>query len=61
MLREWMEKNLQEPFFKAEMVKTRINVAEGAEENLGTVKAMAVFGTLYMSFCAYGYAKYIFN
>lgn len=59
MLYEWMNKHLQEPFFIVEMAKTEINVAEGAEANLGAVKVMAVFGSVYMAICAYWFDKYI--
>ncbi|MFZ5651709.1 MAG: hypothetical protein ACOY4I_12750 [Bacillota bacterium] len=59
MLKEWLERNLQDPFFRAEMVKAGINVAEGADKNLGTVSAMAFFGAIYMAFCVFWYAKYI--
>ena len=59
MLGEWLEKNLQDPFFRAEMVKAQVNVVEGAERNLAGIKAMAVFGTVYMTFCVYWFAKYI--
>lgn len=59
MLKEWLERNLQYPFFRAEMVKAEINVAEGADQNLRTVSAMAFFGTIYMAFCVFWYAKYI--
>jgi len=61
MFREWLEKNLQEPFFQAEMVKTSISVAEGAGENLSVIKAMALFGTVYMTFCAYWMVRYLFS
>lgn len=59
MLGEWLENNLQDPFFRAEMVKVQVNVVEGAERNLASIKAMAVFGTVYMTFCAYWFAKCI--
>jgi hypothetical protein len=59
MLREWLEKNLQEPFLRAEMVKTEINATPGAEANLGTIKALGIFGALYMMVCAYWFARYI--
>lgn len=59
MLKEWLERNLQDPFFRAEMVKTGINVAEGADQNLRTVSAMAFFGAIYMVFCVFWYAKHI--
>lgn len=59
MLGEWLEKNLQDPFFRAEMVKAQVNVVEGAERNLAAIKAMAVFGAVYMTFCVYWFAKYI--
>ncbi|MFZ5647507.1 MAG: hypothetical protein ACOY30_07810 [Bacillota bacterium] len=59
MLKEWLERNLQEPFFRAEMVKAGINVVERADQNLGTIKAMAFCGAIYMAFCVFWYAKYI--
>ncbi|KJS02103.1 MAG: hypothetical protein VR68_03490 [Peptococcaceae bacterium BRH_c4a] len=59
MLTEWVEKNLEGPFFCAEMVKARINIAQGADLNLGTVKAMASFGAVYMVLCVFWYAEYI--
>lgn len=59
MLKDWLEKNLQEPFFMAEMAKARANLAPDAELSLAPIKAMAVFGTVYMAFCAYWFVKYI--
>ena len=59
MLNEWVERNLQDPFFRAEMVKAEINLVKDADSNLGTVKAMAVFGSAYMAFCVYSYIRYI--
>ncbi|MHB8155861.1 MAG: hypothetical protein ACYDEQ_00450 [Desulfocucumaceae bacterium] len=59
MFREWVEKNLQEPFFQAEMHKAQINLTEDADKNLGTIKALAVYGATYVAFCIYCYAKYI--
>jgi len=59
MLTEWLEKNLEEPFFRAEMVKAQTDIVQDADLNLGTVKAMAFFGTVYMVFCVFWYAKYI--
>ncbi|MFZ5642982.1 MAG: hypothetical protein ACOY46_05285 [Bacillota bacterium] len=59
MLKEWVERNLQDPFFRAEMVKAEINVVKDADSNLGTVKSMAVLGSAYMAFCAYSYLKYV--
>ncbi len=58
MLREWMEKNLQDPFFQAEMYKAEINVEEGSRD-FGTIGTLTVFGMVYVAFCIYSYAKYI--
>ncbi|MFZ5634342.1 MAG: hypothetical protein ACOY40_16015 [Bacillota bacterium] len=59
MIRKFLEKNLQEPFFLAEMYKAQVSVAGGAESNLGTIKAMELFGAVYMTFCMYWFARYI--
>lgn len=59
MLKEWLEKNLQEPFFLAEMVKAQTGLVRYEKAGLETVKALAIFGTVYMTFCAYWFAKYI--
>lgn len=59
MLKEWIEKNLQRPFYQAEILKAQINIAESGEGNLCTVKVMAVYGAVYMSFCVYWFFKYI--
>lgn len=59
MLKEWLEKNLQEPFFLAEMARAEASLAQDGEAGLGTVKAVAVFGAVYMTFCLYWFAKYI--
>ncbi|MCL6477713.1 MAG: hypothetical protein K6T65_04790 [Peptococcaceae bacterium] len=61
MLKKFFEKNLQEPFFLAEIYKAQISVAEGAGGSLGTVKAISVFAAVYMAFCAYWYTIYFFN
>lgn len=59
MLKEWLEKNFQEPFFVAEMAKAQASLVRYEDADLGTVKALAVFGTVYMAFCAYWFARYI--
>ncbi|MFZ5596049.1 MAG: hypothetical protein ACOY31_03455 [Bacillota bacterium] len=56
---KWMEKYLQEPFYVAELVKAGINTEEGADRNLGTIKAMAVFGTIYMALCVFWSFQYL--
>ncbi|HBV97331.1 MAG: hypothetical protein JL50_08855 [Peptococcaceae bacterium BICA1-7] len=58
MLREWIERNLQDPFFQAEMYKAGINVEEGTRD-FGTIGILTVFGTAYAAFCVYSYVKYI--
>lgn len=57
MLKEWMERNLQEPFLRAELLKAEAYASQGGQ-NLGTVKALAFFGVVYMAFCVFWYAKY---
>lgn len=59
MLGEFLEKNLQEPFFMAEMHKVQMSAARETDENLVTIKALAVFGAVYMSFCVYWFGQYI--
>jgi hypothetical protein len=59
MLKDWMERNLQEPFYQAEIYKAGINLEDGANKDFGTIKTLAVFGTAYIAFCAYSYAKYV--
>lgn len=61
MLREWTERNLQDPFFQAEMYKAQINLEEGSSRDFGTIGTLAAFGTAYVAFCVYSYAKYIAN
>lgn len=59
MFNEWVEKNLQDPFYRAEIHRAGINLETRDSRDFGTIKTLAVFGTAYTVFCVYCYAKYL--
>jgi hypothetical protein len=60
-LAQWLVKYLEEPLFRAEMVKTRINIAGKTGGSLWAIWAIAVYGVVFMVFCLLWFILYIID